>query len=608
MDGKVIIGTEIDDSDFEDGIEEMENKADKGGSKVGGAFSRVFSKATSFGKGFLNVVGRIAKSILDITSVAGLIGTILGGATLGALTLRGALQKVFQENEQVKANIQYIVFAINKALEPAINKVAEIIVKIINLILKAMQYTAYLIKMWTGKNIFDGANADAFSKSMQEGAKDSKKIAKNMKEAGKQTAKFDEMNILQDNSSGGGGADIGAGGGIGAMPTIDLSNLEDVEIPKWLEWIAKNGELIKTIIIGIGIAIASLKLAEFLQTLGLFSSLPLWQLTAGLGLILAGLILTIQGVIDFIKDPSWENFLTILQGISLVVAGIAVLMGGWVVALIALGVAIVANVIQNWDKVKAILGVVGDWLYNTLVVQALNLLSIIWNAILKASEDATNLIRGAIELIWKAISSTSEGATNLVRGTIEGIANLFRFLKDLMILMMKQAFDGIKNVFSSIGSFFSNIISKIMGMFKTIGTSAGNVIGNAFKSVVNGVLGAIESILNTPIKTINSLIGTINKVPGINLGKLSTFKLPRLAKGGIVNMPGRGINYGGANVGEGGPEGVIPFTDDQVMDRLGQAIARHMVINANITNTMNGRVISRELQKINNENDFAFNR
>ena len=31
-------------------------------------------------------------------------------------------------------------------------------------------------------------------------------------------------------------------------------------------------------------------------------------------------------------------------------------------------------------------------------------------------------------------------------------------------------------------------------------------------------------------------------------------------------------------------------------------------INANITNTMNGRVISRELQKVNNTNDFAFNR
>ena len=97
-------------------------------------------------------------------------------------------------------------------------------------------------------------------------------------------------------------------------------------------------------------------------------------------------------------------------------------------------------------------------------------------------------------------------------------------------------------------------------------------------------------------------------MPGINLGKLPTFKLPRLAKGGIINQPGRGIPVGSAIGGERGQEGVIPLTDSQQMQLLGEAIGRYVTINANITNTMNGRVISRELQKVNNTNDFAFNR
>ena len=44
------------------------------------------------------------------------------------------------------------------------------------------------------------------------------------------------------------------------------------------------------------------------------------------------------------------------------------------------------------------------------------------------------------------------------------------------------------------------------------------------------------------------------------------------------------------------------------METLGEAIGKYIKINANITNTMNGRVISRQLQQINNENNFAYNR
>lgn len=84
--------------------------------------------------------------------------------------------------------------------------------------------------------------------------------------------------------------------------------------------------------------------------------------------------------------------------------------------------------------------------------------------------------------------------------------------------------------------------------------------------------------------------------------------VPRLASGGIINQPGRGVPLTSAIGGERGAEGVIPLTDSQQMALLGEAIGRYITINANITNTMNGRVISRELQKLNNESDFAFNR
>lgn len=44
------------------------------------------------------------------------------------------------------------------------------------------------------------------------------------------------------------------------------------------------------------------------------------------------------------------------------------------------------------------------------------------------------------------------------------------------------------------------------------------------------------------------------------------------------------------------------------METLGEAIGRYVTINANIVNKMNGRILSRETQKVQNDSDFAYNR
>ena len=266
----------------------------------------------------------------------------------------------------------------------------------------------------------------------------------------------------------------------------------------------------------------------------------------GITLILAGISMLIADIIEFIKDPSWEAFFNILGDIAIVIGGIMLVMGNWWGLLVFIIGGIVKLVADNWETIKEILGKVGGWIYEKIIKPVGDLFSGLWK--------------------------------------------------------------GIKDGFGSIVNFFNNMISKIVGIFKTIGTKVGDVVGSAFKLAINGALSIIEGILNTPINAINGLLNVINAVPGINLGKLSTLKLPRLAVGGIVNMPSRGVPIGGAIAGEAGAEGVIPLTDSQAMETLGQAIGKYITINANITNTMNGRIISRELQKINSNSDFAFNR
>ena len=43
------------------------------------------------------------------------------------------------------------------------------------------------------------------------------------------------------------------------------------------------------------------------------------------------------------------------------------------------------------------------------------------------------------------------------------------------------------------------------------------------------------------------------------------------------------------------------------METLGEEIGKHIVINATVINSMNGRVLSRQIQQIQNERSFAYN-
>lgn len=288
------------------------------------------------------------------------------------------------------------------------------------------------------------------------------------------------------------------------------------------------------------------------------------------------------------------------------------------------------NVEGNWGSFIEGLGLTGKGFYDTFkgvfdLIEGLikvlvgvftgnfDLIKEGWS---KMTEGMKNILLGLLEIITglllTALGFVKGVFLDLVQGiyntVIKPIGNFFVNLINGIVNNVIQGVNFIINKFNSIVGFFSGLVSKILGFFSSIGGKAGEIVASSFKRVVNGVLGAIEGILNTPIRSINKLIDVINKVPGINLGKLYTFNLPRLAVGGIVNMPGRGVPIGGAITGERGAEGVIPLTDSQAMEELGATIGRYITINANITNTMNGRVISRELQKINTNNNFATNK
>ena len=261
-------------------------------------------------------------------------------------------------------------------------------------------------------------------------------------------------------------------------------------------------------------------------------------------------------------------------------------------------------ILDNWEDVVFTLLLVklfidlltGNWI--GVIIDLIGLLIIAFKKIWENLKEIIDIIKPYFKQFVDWIS----------KNIIEPISKFFKNLWNGISDGVKGAVNNIKKFFNSIPSFFSGIVEKIKTFFRNIGTSAGNVIASTFKAVVNGILRTIENVLNTPIRTINSLISIINKISPTKIGKLSTFNLPRLAKGGIINMPGRGVPIGSAIAGERGAEGVIPLTDTQQMALLGEAIGKYITVNATVINSMNGRVLSREIQRVQNENNFALNR
>lgn len=542
MDGYVVIETLLDTKEFDSQIEYIESqmleiedklkKADMGFEvgdvqKLQAQYEKLGNQLINLRKqkqklntvpnnfeGIKNSIDSAGNSITKIIKKIGKWSLAIFGIRSAYMGIRSAINTIAGDDEQLKADIDYMKNAIAYVLEPVVRG-------IVNFAKQLLFYVQYIIKAWTGKNIFENAN-----KSLQNANKQAKQLKKTM-------AGFDEMNILNSDGS------VSS-----TAPSFNLANPEDVPIPGWIQWIADNGEIVGTVIAGITGALISMKI------LGLDPIMAL-----GIGAIIAGIILLIKDVIDMIKDPSWQGFANILSDITIIIGGIMLVMNNWWGLLVIIVGAIVKLVANNWDAIMNILKTVGGWIYDNIIKPVGDFFGNLWN------------------------------------GIVNGV---------------KTAFNAIKNVFKSIISFFSGIVSSILNLFKSIGTNVGNVIGSAFKAVINAVLSAIESILNFPIRAINGLIDIVNAIPGINIGKLSTFKLPRLAKGGIVNNPGPGVMMGSYIAGEKGPEAVIPL-DDATLDRLGLAFARHTAINTTIPVYVGNRLVAREMKRIDAEDNFAFN-
>ena len=172
-------------------------------------------------------------------------------------------------------------------------------------------------------------------------------------------------------------------------------------------------------------------------------------------------------------------------------------------------------------------------------------------------------IVGAVVLIvanWNTI-------VNFFKGVWDGIVNIFSGVGAWFANVFSGAWNNIKNIFGAVGGFFRGLWDTIVSIFGKIGSSIGSAIGDAFKTVVNSIIGFAEGTINMFIKAINGAIGLINNIPGVHINTLTELRIPRLAQGGVVAQPTI------AQIGEAGAEAVVPLENNtEWIDKLANKI------------------------------------
>lgn len=519
------------------------------------------SKIDNLGKGFDKASNKVSKIVNKIFK--------WGLALVGIRTVLNLITRAFntisQYNTELGTKVEQMRLVLAVALEPVIQY-------IVNLLLQALSIISRIMNTLFGLNIF-GRASELWSKKMANNMSSGASSAKEMK---KQLAGFDEMDVLQDNDS-------GAGGGGGAGSSMEPWQLEEVDV-SWVEKLKKYLPELLGLLAGVAGFITAIKLG-----LGFIKAL-------GIGLLIAGVVIAIKGIIDYLKDPSWENFGTILEGIGIALIGLAILIGNVPLAIAGAIVLIIGLLVKNWDKVKAWIQGIANWFYEKA----------------KAfKEKGHGFIAGIFAFIGtelEAFIKFFEIVINAVKGIFDGI---IKFIKGVFSGDWKMAWEGIKQIFKSVFDLIVNIakltFERIVSFMKTIGVAIADFFSKAIRGAVNGVLSWVESKVNWFIDAINKVIKLINKIPGVNLSRLSRISLPRVATGAIINQPGRGVPVGGAIGGEAGREGVLPLTDRSAMEMLGREIGKWITLNANIPISIGNRQIAREVRQLMAQDDFAMN-
>ena len=402
-------------------------------------------------KGYENVknqLGKISDKTSDVVRKIGKWALAIFSIRSAYMFIRQLSSTLAQYDTQYGANLEYIRYLLAQAIAPVLQF-------LVSLAYKLLSYINAIAQAWFGVNLFSNASVKNFNKM----AGSAKSIEKSLQNAG-----FDEMNVLTDTSSAGGGAG-------GALPSLGI---EKMKKPKWLDEVTAGLAGLIGIITAIRLGVKGIK-------------------ALGIGLMISGIVYTISSLLQYLKDGGWENFGKIIQGVGIAIVGLGAIIGSVPVAVAGAIVLIVGTITKYWEQIKGFLQGGIDWLIS----------KVDW------VRDQFGIVGETIYTIFISLLQGTLNIFNSIFTTIKGVFDgLIDFIAGVFTGNWARAWEGIKNIFGSVWNGISGIVTSVFNHIKNTLNSLVNLV----KIVVNTIWNTIKGIINLITNGINVLIRGMNKV------------------------------------------------------------------------------------------------
>lgn len=579
--------------------------ADKFKRSSKGGFNAAADGAKNLGSSMKSVIKTMTKYTLAIF-----------GARSGFYAVKNAIRQVLSDNEKLNNTVTAMKGAFANALAPVIERV-------VYWLKYAFAYLNLFVKVLTGVDMAAQYNAKAINKQTEA----TKKNAKATKEANKQLAAFDEKNVLTANNQSSTDAESESPAALLDLPDVSGGKFEQI------------CETIKAHINELEMMLAVALLATG------FILLAVGQIPMGIACIVAGITLAAIAIKDWgeLSERTKTMIATIMAiaggaflaiGLILIGTGVKMPLG---IAMVAIGAAmLVAAVALKWNEmsekirtvisiIMAVVGVAFLVLGSILAFSGTHLpLGIALIALGAVALTATialnwNMLKDNIQTILLAIMAVVSVAL-LVLGAVLAFSGAHLVLGIALIaagaatLVTVGALnkDTIVNWISDVWARIKNFWNAHIGyVFKSEWWSRKfDCIKQGMRNALNGVITVVENTINRVVGALNSFsIKIPNWVPtygGSSLGfNIPYAHLPRLAKGGIVNNPGRGQ---AVIAGEAGAEAILPLQNNtEWMDMLVDKVADRVSMNVVNRITIDGKDVNSSNKKYDSRFAFATN-
>lgn len=439
-----------------------------------------------------------------------------------------------------------------------------------------------------------GTGGASASKGMDKATGSAKKLKKELNGL----ASFDEMNVLKENDNSDSGSSSGDKSGAGNfdMSGMDLSMFDDLnssmsETDKIAEKIkgifGQIGEILKKVWdsepVQAYVGLVEAKF-NFMKDLAITLGTDLWNnMTTTWNNIKDNVGITFTNISTLFTNMWTDTANGINEWGPKVIEGVSGLFNSiWqdaidpYIQIIAQAWADFSGIlVKTWDKHgKPLIDNIGEFVTKTIeyfqkiwdgvlepiITPFLETLSWLWDKHLKGlieelGDFIGKLVNGALEIYNKFIQP-------IMMWLVDYFAPTWRFLSTLVIGVVGTIIGHLSDMVKSAMKILGGIIDFITGVFTGNWKKAWEGVRNIFKGVIDGLAGIFKTPINLIIDGINSFLAGINKikipdwVPGVGGKSFKLQKIPKLARGGIVDKPTTAL------VGENGKEAILPIENN----------------------------------------------